>query len=129
MGRTLPFVGTEKDPRHGQKVEVRLDRSAHGEHCPLWTECRASQARRNRTIHRDVYEPRREAMAPRMHAAETPFAGAQGVLGVRQFLWRGLETVRTEGRWVCTALNMKKLLRAVVALRARVARWLAEPAT
>jgi hypothetical protein len=142
MGRALQFVGTEQDPRNGQKVAVRLYRSARCENCPLLTECRAPTARRNRTIHRDVYEPLREAMAarmqtpegkagyaPRMHAAETPFARAKGVLGVRQFLLRGLENVRTEWRWVCTALNMKKLLRAVAALRARLARCLAEPAT
>jgi len=142
MGRTLEFVGMEKDTRNGQKVEVRLDRSASCENCPLSTECRAPKARRNRTIHRDVYEPLREAMAarmqtpegkagyaPRMHGAETPFARAKGVLGVRQFLLRGLENVRTEWRWVCTALNMKKLLGAVAALRARLARWIAEPAS
>ena len=141
MGRTLQFVGTEKDTRNGQKVEVRLYRSASCENCPLATECRAPKARRNRTIHRDVYEPLREAMfarmqtpegkaryASRMHGAETPFARAKGMLGVRQFLLHGLENVRTEWRWVCTALNMKKLLQAVAALRARLARWIAEPA-
>jgi hypothetical protein len=142
MGRALEFAGTEKDTRNGQKVEVRLYRSARCEDCPLLTECRAPKSRRNRTIHRDVYEPLREAMAarmrtpegkagyaPRMHAAETPFARAKGLLGVRQFLLRGLENVRTEWRWVCTALNGQKLLRAVAALRARLAQWLAEPAT
>jgi hypothetical protein len=33
----------------------------------------------------------------------------KGVLGVRQFLLRGLENVRTEWRWLCTTYNLKKL--------------------
>jgi hypothetical protein len=39
-------------------------------------------------------------------------------MGVRQFLLRGLENVRTEWRWVCTAFNLQKLLKAVGGLRA-----------
>jgi hypothetical protein len=77
---------------------------------------------------REVRLYRSARYARRMHGAETPFAQAKGVVGVRQFLLRGRENVRTEWRWVCTALNVKKLLRAVAALRARLARWIAEPA-
>ena len=54
----------------------------------------------------------------RMHIGETPFAIIKGILEVRRFLLRGLEKVRTEWRWVCTAYNLKKLIAAVVALRA-----------
>jgi hypothetical protein len=80
-------------------------------------------------IYRDPYEPLREQMATRMqspegkagyarrmHGAETPFAYIKRVRGVRQFLLRGLENVRTEWRWVCTAFNLHKLLRGVAAL-------------
>jgi hypothetical protein len=40
------------------------------------------------------------------------------ILGVRQFLLRGLDKVRTEWCWVCTAYILKKLIAAVAALRA-----------
>ena len=49
------------------------------------------------------------------------------VVGVRQFLLRGLENVRTEWRRLCTTYNSKKLLASLGALRARVAHWIAEP--
>ena len=58
--------------------------------------------------------------AHRMHSAETPFAHIKQVLGVRQFLLRGLDNVRTEWGWVCTAFNIQKLLTAVAALRAHL---------
>jgi hypothetical protein len=54
----------------------------------------------------------------RMHIGETPFAIIKGILDVRGFLLRGLEKVRTEWRWVCTAYNLKKLIAAWAALRA-----------
>ena len=56
-----------------------------------------------------------------MHGAETPFAHIKSVMGVRQFLLRGLEKVRIEWTWVCTAYNLKKLLAAIGQLRAEVA--------
>ena len=64
----------------------------------------------------------RATYAHRMHGAETPFAHIKQVMGVRQFLLRGLENVRTEWRWVCTAFNLQKLLSEVAALRARLSR-------
>ena len=90
-------------------------------------------------IYRDQYEPLREEMAARMqtpegrttykhrmHGAETPFAHIKQVMGVRQFLLRGLGNVRTEWRWVCTAFNFKKLLKHVAALRAKLSQGTAE---
>ena len=53
-----------------------------------------------------------------MHIGETQFAIIKHILGVRQFLLRGLEKVRTEWCWVCTAYNLKKLIAAVAAMRA-----------
>ena len=52
-----------------------------------------------------------------MHIGETPFAIIKGILDVRRFLLRGLEKVRTEWRWICTAYNLKKLIAALAALR------------
>jgi len=54
----------------------------------------------------------------RMHIGETPFAIIKQILGVRQFLLRGLAKVQTEWCWVCAAYNLKKMIAAVAALRA-----------
>ena len=61
--------------------------------------------------------------ARRMHTAETPFAHIKSVMGVRQFLLRGLEKVRIEWLWVCTAYNLKKLLADVGKLAPRWRAW------
>ena len=73
--------------------------------------------------------PRQVRLQPRMHVAETPFAVIKSILGVRRFLLRGLEKVRTEWLWVCTAYNMRKLLAHVAGLRAELAKMLAEAAS
>ena len=139
QGRVLKFVGIQKDIRNRRPVEVRVYRCGNCRTCPLSAECRSPKARRGRMIQRDDYEPLREETAARMrtaegqaiyarrmHGAETPFAHIKQVLGVRQFLLRGLDNVRTEWRWVCTAFNMQKLLTAVAALRAHLKQSTAE---
>jgi len=63
-------------------------------------------------------EEGKETYHRRMHVGETPFAVIKGILGVRGFLLRGLEKVRTEWRWVCTACNLRKLIATLAALRA-----------
>jgi hypothetical protein len=132
QGRTLQYAGVQKDTRNGQVIDVWVYRCPHGENCPLSSACRSPKARRGRMVYRDQYEPLREQMAARMrspdgkaiyarrmHGAETPFAYLKGVMGVRQFLLRGLENVRTEWRWACTAFNLQKLLQVRAVLRAR----------
>ena len=64
-------------------------------------------------------EEGRKTYHRRMHVGETPFAIIKGILAVRRFLLRGLEKVRTEWRWVCTAYNLRKLLTTLAALRKR----------
>ena len=54
--------------------------------------------------------------------AEYPTGILKSVLGLRQFLLRGLEKVRTEWRWACTAFNLKKLSREVARIRGQ---WMA----
>ena len=131
QGRTLEYAGIQKEIRNGQVIAVRVYRCGNCVNCPLSTACRSPKAQRGRMIYRDEYEPLREEMAARMqttegraiyarrmHGAETPFAHIKQVMGVRQFLLRGLENVRTEWRWVCTAFNLAKLVKAIAALRA-----------
>ena len=53
--------------------------------------------------------------------AETPFGILKSVMGLRQFLLRGLEKVKTEWRWAATAFNIVKLVRGIGRLRAQFA--------
>jgi len=130
LGKELPYRETKKcDGSQGQRV-LRIYACQGCGNCPLAQECLDPKAKRGRTVTRDVHEPARERMYAkmqteagratynrRMHIGETPFAIIKGILDVRRFLLRGLEKVRTEWRWVCTAYNLKKLIAAVAALR------------
>jgi transposase len=101
--------------------------------CPLASDCLSGLAQ-SRTVSRDQHEDSREAATARLKAeegrkiyarrawmAETPYAFIKTVMGLRQFLLRGLDKVRTEWRWACTAYNLHKLVKIVAALRARLA--------
>ena len=48
---------------------------------------------------------------------------------MRRFLLRGLEKVRTEWLWGCTAYNMRKRLSHVAGTPAELAKMLAEAAS
>ena len=131
MGNELPYRETKKyDSSQGQRV-LRIYGCKECQGCPLAEQCLDPKAKRGRTVTRDGHEPARERMHAkmqtatgqqtynqRMHIGETPFAIIKGILDVRRFLLRGLEKVRTEWRWVCTAYNLTKLIAALVALRA-----------
>ena len=132
LGKELPYRETKKsDGSQGPRV-LRIYACKECGACPLAKECLDPTAKRGRTVTRDAHEPARERMHAkmqtaagratynrRMHIGETPFAMIKGILDVRRFLLRGLENVRTEWRWVCTAYNLKKLIAAVAALRAQ----------
>jgi transposase len=137
LGRPLDYKETKKEQRGGMTVNQRVYRCADCAGCALAGECLDPKAKRGRSIRRDEHEPLREKMAAkmsspqgsavynrRMHLAETPFAIIKNILGVRRFLLRGLEKVRTEWLWVCTAYNMRKLLARMAGLRAELARML-----
>ena len=134
MGKAMPYRETKKyDVSQGQKA-LRIYACKDCTGCPLAGECLDPKATRGRTISRDGYEPARERMHAkmqsdsgkrtyhrRMHIGETPFAIIKGIFAVRRFLLRGLEKVRTEWCWVCTAYNLKKLIAKVAAVRAEAA--------
>ena len=63
-------------------------------------------------------ESGRKAYARREPLAETPNGFIKQVIGLRQFLLRGLDKVRTEWLWACTAFNIRKLILAMRMLRA-----------
>ena len=91
--------------------------------CPLANECIQGKAG-HRKITRDSYQHLRDKVGRRMATeagmeiyrkrapvVEGVFGVIKQAMGVRRFLLRGLEKVRTEWTWVCTAFNLKKLLR------------------
>ena len=134
LGRRLTFAG-EHD-KHGRPYRrYRAEVTCRG--CPLHKACTRSRAAR-RTVYRDRYENLREAMDARLSRAEgratygrrapvveTPFGHLKTQMGLRQFLLRGLQGVRCEWLWACTAYNLGKLVRALARLPGGVAGALA----
>ncbi len=91
--------------------------------CPHAAGCGRDPVK-GRRIERDPYEEYRERMRARMASPEgraayrrrretvEPRIGwIQHGFGVRRFLRRGLEPVRTEGSLICTVANLAILLR------------------
>ena len=127
-GQILDYEQTKRETGRETRYVYRC-RSCEG--CPLAGICRDPTSKRGRSISRDEHEPLRERMHAkmqtaaaqttynrRMHIGETPFAIIKHIFEVRRFLLRGLEKVRTEWCWVCTAYNLKKLMTLIAALRA-----------
>ncbi len=133
MGRTLTrhreFTKYEKN----STVAARSYRCAGCTGCPLTGACLKGEAAA-RTVTRDEHEGLREAMdarlateagratyARRSWACETVFGFMKSALRLRQFLLRGLDRVKTEWLWACSAYNLAKLVRALA--RERGYRW------
>ncbi len=102
------------------------------EGCGLASDCLMGKSKR-RTVSHDQHEAVRRKVALRLKTesgkktyarraqmAETPTGFIKDVLGLRQFLLRGLDMVRTEWLWACTAFNIRKLMIAMEKLRAEV---------
>ena len=139
QGQPLEYEETKSNVQSsGERTYFRVYRSVSCDGCQLAAACRMEKARRGRSISRDVHEQRREQMASKMasaeakviyqkrfHAAETPFGIIKHLMHLRQFLLRGLENVKTEWLWTCTAFNVAKLVREVGRLRAEFSKLLA----
>lgn len=132
-GHAMPFETTKPVDRSGVKVTKRVYRCEACEGCPLASLCVSDSNKHGRTITRDEYEEVRERTAARMstpssrelyhqrpHMAETPFAILKSVMGIRQFLLRGLANVKTEWCWATTAFNLGKLVRETARMRAEL---------
>jgi transposase len=130
MGQPLVFVRIERERKKGKMVDRRLYRCASCAGCPLRSSCTDEQE--NRRIRSHGKKPLREAMAEKVHSeagrrvyrqrqsvGESPFGVIKSVMGVRQFLLRGLENVANEWRWVCTAYNLRVLVKWVRCQRQR----------
>jgi hypothetical protein len=135
MGRRLTYRMTRRRRRREGSVRTRRYRCEDCDGCPLATECR--RGTQWRVVNRDEHEPVREeterrmageagaeAMAARRHLSETPFAVIKSVMGMRQFLLRGIGKVRIEWTWACTAYNLKRMTSEL----GRLSRGLPSPA-
>jgi hypothetical protein len=130
LGQPLPYEQTKAEEHPVRRVR-RVYRCHACSGCPLAHACLARNCRRGRTINRDQHEDLRERTAARMaepasrrlynqrpRIAETTFGILKSVMGLRQFMLRGLEKVKTEWRWAATAFNVVKLVRAIQKMRA-----------
>jgi transposase len=125
-GQQLPFAYRENTKARGQSVQ-RKTYQAQVEtcrSCPLASRCRTNpNARSGRRVRHDQYEMHRarqrqkmqseaamEQYKKRLHYGETQFAVIKQWMGLRQFLLRGIDKVRQEWIWNCTAYNLKKLM-------------------
>ena len=126
QGNAMPLEKTKPDERGGETLKLNVYRCAACPDCPLREVCLSPKSQHGRTIMRDPYEEVRERTAARMatasarqlynqrpRIAETTFGILKSVMGLRQFLLRGLEKVKTEWRWATTAFNVIKLVRAI----------------
>ena len=133
MGKPMSYEYTKKQPRAAGQVVLRIYRCGQCTNCPLSAACLGRKSKHGRTVSCDGSESLRAKMLTklktesgrktyhrRMYIAETPFAILKGVMGLRQFLLRGLEKVRTEWLWACTAYNLKKLTQVKTLLCASV---------
>jgi transposase len=133
QGQPLPYEQTKREWRGEKQYVRRVYRCATCVGCPLANACLAANSQRGRTINRDQHEALHEQTAARMadpaaraiynqrpKIAETTFGILKSVMGLRQFLLRGLDKVKTEWRWATTAFNLGKLVRYVGRLRARL---------
>jgi hypothetical protein len=129
LGRRLGFHHQQTHAETNSSVVRRTYRCEGCGACPLAAECLAGKAP-CRTVSRDEHEALREAMdarlktpegrrtyARRKWTSETVFGVIKGVMGLRQFLLRGLDKVRTEWLWACAAYNLAKLVRGLARRR------------
>ena len=134
LGMKLKFEKTQPLNRTGGRIRRRIYRCDDCESCPLKAACLSKQSKRGRTIARDQYEEVRERTAARMSTpaarelynqrpriAETPFAILKAIMGIRQFLLRGLEKVKIEWTWAAIAFNLMKLVRNIQKMRTQSA--------
>lgn len=124
MGQVLPFQRNSRDQKHwGQAVRGQYGGCPACATCPRAKVC-CSNPSRGRTINRDQYEQHRERMRERMKSVagrsryklrrqtvEPRFGYIKRGLGIRRFMRRGIEKVRTEWSVICTVVNLGILVR------------------
>jgi transposase len=124
MGQSLGFLRYSQNKNASGVVRrAQYGGCAACAGCPRANGCCGHPAQ-GRTINRDQYEACRERMRARFHSeqgrsryrlrgptVEPRFGHIKSGLGIRRFMRRGLEAVRTEWSMICTVVNMGILLR------------------
>lgn len=124
MGRRLDYAHTTTEAcRAGQRIRARyVAQPSDCDACPLRQLCVAGKAK-SRQINREQHAAHQERHAQHMarsesqeiyklrrHATERPFAVIKQQYGFRQFLCRGLETVKNEWLWALATFNLERLI-------------------
>ena len=124
MGRELRFVrNSQKRQKSGVVIRAQYGGCSACASCERAGMC-CENPQAGRTINRDQYEEYRERLRARMKTEtgrsryrlrsptiEPRFGHIKRGLGIRRFMRRGLEAVRTEWSMICTVVNMGILLR------------------
>jgi transposase len=135
QGRPLGYEETKTQPLAGGTTsKFRVYRCEDCPGCPLRDRCLSPTSKEGRTVRRDQFTEVRDrharkmqtpeaqaAYQQRLHSGEVVFAHIKQVLGLRQFLLRGLEKVNLEWLWTCTSDNVYKLVRYLLKQRALLA--------
>ena len=122
MGQTLKFVGSSTVEKNSGERHRRAYHCSECHACPRANQC-CVNPKTGRTVKRDQYDELRERhrqhmLAPesktqydlRKQTVEPCFGHIKAVLGVRRFMHRGIEAVRTEWSTLCAVVNFKGLL-------------------
>lgn len=124
MGQELKFVrNSQTDQKGGTVIRAQYGGCSACATCPRAGMC-CSNPEKGRLINRDQYEEYRERLRARMKTehgrsryrlrgslVEPRFGYIKRGLGIRRFMRRGLEAVRTEWSLICTVVNVGILLR------------------
>ncbi len=123
-GAELAYSYNEKIKVQGQIVKRRSYLCKACCDCPMASCCRPNpNAKNGRRVSHDEFSTHRkrhrkrmrdpkveERYKARLHYGETQFAFIKQWMNLRQFLLRGIDGVRQEWLWSCTAFNLKKLM-------------------
>lgn len=120
LGRPLPLAKVKTETKRGKEFKRRDYLCKDCSNCPLHAECAAPYPRRR--VRSCGESPLRERMTAKITSeagraaysqrrqVEPPFARIKHVLNLDRFLQRGVDAVKHEWRWICTACNLKLFL-------------------
>jgi hypothetical protein len=122
MGQELGIVGTRSYQRENCQGVYRVYQGRHCPDCPLKSRCVPGKGKvrriyqdeydavRKRTAERIGSEAGKKAYSRRWPVAEGRFGMIKSVMGVRQFMLRGMKKVAIEWYWITTAHNLKVMV-------------------
>jgi transposase len=126
IGRKLDFYRNQTRKTKNYNVKVREFRCNDCSGCPLAEKCLSRKAKR-RMISRDEFEGHREKLREHMSSDEAHeiyskrapviegvFAQIKHNMGIRGFVYRGIDKVESEWLWICSAFNLAKILKSML---------------